>query len=187
MDPTAPCNSEDSCRQLGGTEGLFAGASTLELLAPNAIPTSEWSGLEHYGSLVEAGIDLLYDPMAGDCGTYACSITTSIAPFKKLGGLILISTAYVRSGDAAQMRALFEQVRELATQQRWPFLERFEDMVARVEGTGPFAGKGLLSQWRDNNKRLGLIQLPLSPSTGVSSCSTCHFAGEMRNPKIYER
>lgn len=69
----------------------------------------------------------------------------------------------------------------------WPFMQRIDDLAARIEGTGPYAGNGLLTQWQRGGKRLGYLQLPLSPATGVSSCSSCHFAGEMPNPKIYER
>lgn len=187
MDPSAPCDSPDECRELAGTEGVFAGATTMLLLDPSAIPTRSWAGLEHYGSLVEAGIDIMYDPVAGDCGTYACSITSTIAPFKKIGGLMLLSTAYGRIGDVAQMRAVFAQIRELALQQEWPFVASLDDMEARVEGTGAHAGNGLLTQWQRDQKRLGFVQLPLPPATGIASCAGCHFAGQMPNPNVYER
>ncbi len=187
FDAEAPCDSEDSCRELAGTEGLVAAALTLMLLDPAAVPSSAWPGLDHYSSLVEAGIELTHDPIEGDFGTYASTFTTSIAPFKKLGGLLVTLTAYARLGEVEEMRALLAQARDIAAQQQWPFVERIDDLEAALEGTGPYAGAGLLTQWQRGGKRLGYLQLPLAPTTGVASCSSCHFAGEMPNPDIYER
>ncbi len=186
-DLTAPCDDAASCRELAGTEGVVAAALSLQLLAIDAVPTDAWPGLEHFKSLVEVGVDVVHDPLAGDCGTYACAHTSTVAPFKKLGVLMLTATAYGRLGDTAQMREVFAQVRALAAQQQWPFKARVDDLQAHLEGTGPYAGAGLLNQWQAQpNRRLGFVQVPLSPATGVSSCSSCHYAGQMSNPNIYE-
>ncbi len=188
MTSAAPCDSPATCSEKAGTEGVVAGASAMALLGIDAMATSRWPGLEHYSSLVEAAIDMLYDPIHGDCGTYACAFTSSIAPFKKIGELMMISTSWGRLGNLTEMRAGFDQLRELAAQQRWPFIARFNDMEARIEGTGPYAGNSLLDQWKINpeKKRLGYIQLPLPPFTGVTACSDCHFGAEMPNPRVYE-
>ncbi len=130
------------------------------------------------GEVVGAlALGLLTDPqhaeralsLLADCTTASCLRSSPLAPHKVLGMHLAIAESYAKVGDFAAMYASLARARALATDSGWPFPERIDELEDEL-----MRPSGLVDRWDADNERIGDIRLPLPPSAGVRSCSTCH-------------
>ncbi|MFW7378429.1 MAG: hypothetical protein ACOH5I_06465 [Oligoflexus sp.] len=187
------CVDQDSCLEVGaGTEGLFAGALTQVMM--------------HDPHMVASALDMMGDGPGSDqvalCDNYWCPFNnpndpaanlpeaTSIAPFKRIGGLMAIAEGYGKHGELAKMDRVLKEAYREAERLNWPFIDLLEDVDVSLHGGDAERDiPDILAAWANpepTNDFMGEMQLPLPVSVGARSCAGCHFGGVMNEEVRYD-
>lgn len=186
------CIDEQSCLSVGaGTEGLFVGALMKMLMHDR-----------HY---IASALAMLGDGPSADelalCDNFWCEFNspneptaslpeaTSIAPFKRIGGLMAIAEGYAKLEEFEKMELVLKEARSEAERLAWPFMDLLEEHAISLRGGDAKRGiPNLVERWNNPDPRrdlIGKIQLPLPVSGGPRACAACHFGGVLNQDVSY--
>jgi hypothetical protein len=186
------CQDAESCAKVGtGTEGLIAGSMALAMM--------------HDPRHVKRMLTMLGDGPGDDqvalCESYWCTFNnpndpeapypeaTSIAPFKRIGALLIIAEAYGKQGETRKMEQVLEAAYAEGRRLRYPFMERIRAVDASLHGGDAAAGiPDVVSAWTNPvpaRDFMGEVQFPLPVSGRGGACASCHFGGVMNETVRY--
>lgn len=177
------CTDKDSCARRGaGTEGVFSGTLLLGFVSDERTIRD---ALRIFGD----------GPGENDialCESYACQFTnprlpedpkSSIAPFKRIMGLMSIAEMYAKIGEKKKMMAALAEAERESVRLQWPFGRELEKLKKALLDESPGS---LVERWGSSKPAtLGKVLMPLPPSAGAKTCQTCHFGGRMPGKEVY--
>ena len=102
--------------------------------------------------------------------TPSCERLHAISPYNRIGLLLTVAESAAFLDQRTEVDYFINKARRLAKDLNHPLsylIDETEDKLA--------AGSELLKKWASNEKSLGLIRLPFSPSQDAAACSLCHY------------
>lgn len=186
------CVDAESCARIGtGTEGLIAGSLALAMM--------------HDPSHVQRMLTMLGDGAEDDqvasCESYWCAFNnpndpeasypeaTSIAPFKKIGALLVIAEAYGKLGETKKMEQVLAAASAEGRRLAYPFMERIRAVDISLHGGDATLGiPDVLGAWASPvpaRDFMGEVQFPLPVSGRAGACAACHFGGVLNETVRY--
>jgi hypothetical protein len=186
------CVDKESCEKVGtGTEGILSGAMSLVML----------HGHDNAKQMLTMLGDGPSDDQIAHCNSYWCSFNnyndpkaplpeaTAIAPFKKIGALLVIAEAYGKVGQLKKLDIALKSVREEAKRVNYPFMKMIDRVEASLKGGNRALGvPDILEIWnqpQSEKNLLGAVQFPLPISGRSGNCVSCHFGGVLSNKFQY--
>jgi hypothetical protein len=184
------CHDAESCARVGtGTEGLIAGSMALSMMHDP----------RHVARMLTMLGDGPGDDQVALCESYWCTFNnpndpeapypeaTSIAPFKRIGALLIIAEAYGKQGETRKMEQALAAAYDEGRRLRYPFMERIRVVDVSLHGGDEALGvPDVVSAWANPvpaRDFMGEVQFPLPVSGRGGACASCHFGGVM-NEKV---
>lgn len=117
---------------------------------------------------VQRGVDIF-----ADCTDEWCRFTTSLAPFKRLGTLLMVAQGQTYLQRPDEVKRLVQLAREEGQALGFPLQGHLDEVEKSLIGPG-----GLMEQWQ-KNKGIGLVRIPFGPMQDTGSCVYCHAGAEV--------